>query len=111
MSSFAICLCELGLFLSIGVSYDYDRFFMVQSHVASFVVLGWVSNSIPESSKRAVALAFVNVMGIVGFMGATYVLKRLSITLIHIHLLLVTGGPPNGDHPIPSHSSAACCHF
>ena len=71
MSQFAIYLCELGLFPSISVSDSDDRFFMVQSYVSCVVVLAWVSNSIPDSSKRAVALAFVNVIENVGFMGAS----------------------------------------
>ena len=44
---------------------------MAQSYVASIVCLAWVSNSISDSSsKRAVALAFVNTAGTFGFIGA-----------------------------------------
>ncbi|KAL4069096.1 major facilitator superfamily domain-containing protein [Scleroderma citrinum] len=47
-------------------------FFMTQSHATYVIILAWVSNSIPDSSsKRAVALAFVNVFSTLGAIGAS----------------------------------------
>ncbi|KAH7887787.1 MFS general substrate transporter [Phlebopus sp. FC_14] len=48
-------------------------FFMTQSSVAFVVFMTWVSNSIPEgSSKRAVAIAFINTLATFGNIGASY---------------------------------------
>ncbi|KAF8842307.1 MFS general substrate transporter [Paxillus ammoniavirescens] len=48
-------------------------FFMTQASVAFVVFMAWVSNSIPDSSsKRAVAIAFVNTIATFGNIGASY---------------------------------------
>ncbi|KIK97996.1 hypothetical protein PAXRUDRAFT_135142 [Paxillus rubicundulus Ve08.2h10] len=48
-------------------------FFMTQASVAFVVFMTWVSNSIPDSSsKRAVAIAFINTIGTFGNIGASY---------------------------------------
>ena len=48
------------------------RFFMAQSQVSYVVIVAWMSNSILESpSKRAVALAFFNMVGTVGYTGGS----------------------------------------
>ncbi|KIM52144.1 hypothetical protein SCLCIDRAFT_141825 [Scleroderma citrinum Foug A] len=48
-------------------------FFMAQSQVSYMVVMAWVSNSMLEStSKRAVALAIVNMIGVLGYIGGSY---------------------------------------
>jgi len=43
---------------------------MAQSTVTYSILLAWVSNSIPESSKRAVALAVVTSVAGLGDIGA-----------------------------------------
>ena len=54
------------------ISHNEARFFMAQAQVSYMVVMAWVSNSMLESSsKRAVALAFVNMIGTLGQMGGS----------------------------------------
>lgn len=47
-------------------------FFMAQATVSYIVLLAWVSNSIESSSKRAVAMAFINACASAGNIGASY---------------------------------------
>ncbi|KIM52142.1 hypothetical protein SCLCIDRAFT_141785 [Scleroderma citrinum Foug A] len=72
-----ITISIIGFLIAMWTMNIYMRylslFFMAQSYIAFIVCLAWVSNSIPDSSsKRAVALAFVNVVGTFGSMGAPY---------------------------------------
>ncbi|KIM50659.1 hypothetical protein SCLCIDRAFT_1225201 [Scleroderma citrinum Foug A] len=60
------------LTMNTAVRYS-SLFFMAQSSVSYTIALAWVSNSIPNSSsKRAVALAFVNAFSGLGDIGGSY---------------------------------------
>ena len=60
------------LFLAYSYLTNKYRFFVAQSQVSYVVVVAWLSNSILESSsKRAVALAFFNMFGTVGYIGGS----------------------------------------
>ncbi|KAL4071131.1 major facilitator superfamily domain-containing protein [Scleroderma yunnanense] len=72
-----VCIGVIGFIIAIltmNPSLRYlSLFLMVQSDVSYTVVVAWISNSIPNSSsKLAVAIAFVNVFAISGFMGGSY---------------------------------------
>jgi len=55
---------------------------MAQSPVSYMISIIWLSNSIPEpSSKRAVAIAFVNAVGTLGDIGSACVLELLASLL------------------------------
>jgi len=57
----------------------HGRFFMAQSSVCYIISMTWLSNSIPEpSSKRAVAIAFVNAIATLGDIGSACVLELLA---------------------------------
>lgn len=51
--------------------YFFSSFLMTQASVAYVVLMTWVSNSIPESSKRAVGIAFVNTLASLGNVAAS----------------------------------------
>ena len=67
-------------YLSLWVTQRYEpfmytshrrcRFLMAQFTVTYSILLAWVSNSIPEPSKRAIALAIVASVAGVGDVGA-----------------------------------------
>lgn len=56
----------------------HGRFFMAQSSVSYIISITWLSNSIPEPSKRAVAIAFINAFASLGDIGAPCVLELLA---------------------------------
>ncbi|KAL4071126.1 hypothetical protein V8B97DRAFT_490709 [Scleroderma yunnanense] len=96
--------------LSMNTAVRYlSLFFMAQSSVSYIISLTWLSNSIPESSsKRAVAIAFVNSFAEFGDIGGSYLwvtswgpsysdsylfcifMALISVTMLwvyHIHLI------------------------
>lgn len=59
--------------LSMNTAIRYlSLFFMAQSSVSYIISITWLSNSIPEPSKRAVAIAFINAFASLGDIGAPY---------------------------------------
>ena len=81
-----------------NVTHALGRFFMAQSSVSYTIALAWVSNSIPDSSsKRAVALAFVNAFSGLGDIGGSCVIRTYRRKLIYLlkyrYLWVVSWGP------------------
>ncbi|KAL4071410.1 major facilitator superfamily domain-containing protein [Scleroderma yunnanense] len=73
----ALCVGIVGFALGISTMNTAVRYLslllMPQSYVAYIIFFAWVSNSIPESSsKRGVALAFINACTGVANVGASY---------------------------------------
>ena len=80
------------------VTHPLGRFFMAQSSVSYTIALAWLSNSIPDSSsKRAVALAFVNAFSGLGDIGGSCVFRAYRRTLIYLlkyrYLWVASWGP------------------
>ena len=90
--------------MQICITEGHGRYFMAQSPVSFVITMAWLSNSISESSsKRAVAIAFVNSFSCLGDIGGSYVLTALANT----HVLTGvsdTYGSPHGAHRTPSHT-------
>ncbi|KAK4547325.1 hypothetical protein LTR36_000981 [Oleoguttula mirabilis] len=74
--------CLVGYAISIGTHEIgpryFSTFFMTTGYASGFVVLAWISNTIPRSpAKRAVAIGLINACGNIGSIPGTYIWRSI----------------------------------
>lgn len=74
--------CLVGYVISIGTHKIGPRYFstflMTTGYASGFVVLAWISNTIPRPpAKRAVAIGLINACGNIGSIPGTYIWRSM----------------------------------
>lgn len=74
--------CILGYIISIGThnigARYFSTFLMTTGYASGFVVLAWISNTIPRPpAKRAVAIGLINACGNIGSIPGTYIWRSI----------------------------------